>query len=119
MELEAQARAIGEYAGILVPGIVQTADYARAIFRAQKSRATEDQVEEMVTARMGRQTLLTSDRPPEFSAVLDEAVLRRPVGGNRVMRQQLDRLRELTPTEPRWCRCFRPRTKNTPCWVAR
>jgi hypothetical protein len=99
MELEAQARAIGEYAGVLVPGIVQTPDYARAIFRAQKPRATEDRIEEMVTARLGRQALLTSDRRPEFSAVLDEAVLQRPVGGARVMGQQLDRLRELTHTE--------------------
>ncbi|AKH84098.1 DNA-binding protein [Streptomyces sp. CNQ-509] len=99
MELEAQARAIGEYAGVLVPGIVQTEDYARAVFRAQKPRATGDQIEEMVTARMGRQALLASDRPPEFSAVLDEAVLRRPVGGPGVMGEQLDRLHKLTHTE--------------------
>lgn len=98
MELEAQARIIAEFAGLIVPGLIQTEEYARAIFEARKPRASHDKVEQLVSARMSRQELLRSDPPPEFSAILDEAVLRRPVGGTAVMGRQLDRLVELTHT---------------------
>lgn len=89
MELETRARVIEEYAGHIVPGIVQTADYARALFRVSKPKASDDQIEEMVTARLSRQDLLRADPAPDLSMILDEAVIRRPVGGPSVMRAQL------------------------------
>lgn len=98
MELEAQARIIAEFAGLIVPGLIQTEEYARAIFEARKPRASDDRVEQLVSARMARQALLRADPPPEFSAILDEAVLRRPVGGSAVMGGQLDRLVALAHT---------------------
>jgi len=89
MELEARARTIGEYAGQVVPGLVQTEDYARALFWVSNPQATSAWIEEKVDARMGRQELLHADPAPYLSILLDEAVLRRPVGGPEVMRRQL------------------------------
>ncbi|MEV6775622.1 helix-turn-helix domain-containing protein [Streptomyces syringium] len=89
MALEARARLIREYAGCYIPGLIQTEDYARTIFRAGDPKRTEDEVEEMVTVRMGRQTLLQRDSPPDVSYVIDEAVLRRPIGGSDIWRTQL------------------------------
>jgi transcriptional regulator with XRE-family HTH domain len=100
MELEARARLIEWFAGRVVPGLVQTADYARAQFVVSNPKATQDEIEELVTARLSRQDLLLATRPPELSLIIDEAVLRRCFGGPRVMRAQLARLVELahTPT---------------------
>ncbi|GHF15933.1 MULTISPECIES: helix-turn-helix domain-containing protein [Streptomyces] len=88
-ELEAKVRCIKEYAGCFVPGLMQTADYARALFRTGDPTRSEEKVEEMVALRMSRQALLQADRPPELSYILDEAVLRRPVGGSDIWRDQL------------------------------
>ncbi|WFB10906.1 helix-turn-helix transcriptional regulator [Streptomyces sp. LX-29] len=95
MELEATAQAIQEYSGQIVPGTVQTEDYARALFRTYNPRATSDEIEELVTARMARQSLLRADAAPDHSIILDEAVLRRPFGGAAVMRAQLSTLADL------------------------
>ncbi|AKH83612.1 DNA-binding protein [Streptomyces sp. CNQ-509] len=99
MELEARAQAIGEYGGQIVPGILQTEGYARAQFRQANPWASEDSIEELVTARMSRQSVLTSDTLMDYSAVLDEAALRRGFGGPEVMRTQLAHLAELTLTQ--------------------
>ncbi|WP_344291617.1 helix-turn-helix transcriptional regulator [Streptomyces synnematoformans] len=99
MELQARAQVFGEYGGQLVPGILQTADYARAQFREADPWAPEDKIEELVTARLTRQSVLSSDTLLDYSAVLDEAMLRRGFGGPDVMRAQLARLAELTLTE--------------------
>ncbi|MFJ9615736.1 helix-turn-helix domain-containing protein [Streptomyces noursei] len=100
MELEARARLIEEYAGQFVPGLVQTEEYIRASFAAGHPKATRDEIEELVTARMSRQALLVADSPPDLSFILDEAALRRGFGGPVVMRAQLASLAELalTPT---------------------
>ncbi|MGK4580749.1 DUF5753 domain-containing protein [Kitasatospora sp. HPMI-4] len=89
MELEARARVIEEFSP-LVPGLVQTEDYARALFRVSNPRATDDEVDDKVNARMSRQSLLRSDAPPDLSVILDEAAIRRPIGGPAVMRAQLE-----------------------------
>ncbi|WEV26709.1 helix-turn-helix transcriptional regulator [Streptomyces sp. 71268] len=89
MELEAQARVINEYAGHTVPGLMQTRGYARALLHVGHPHATSDEVEGLVAARLGRQTSLQADPPPELSVILDEAVLRRTVGGPLVMHEQL------------------------------
>lgn len=98
MELEARARLVEEYSGQIVPGLVQTEDYARAQFVVSNPKASVDEIEELVTARMSRQALLWADPPPDHSLILDEAVLRRAFGGATVMRAQLRRLVELTLT---------------------
>jgi transcriptional regulator with XRE-family HTH domain len=77
---------IREYAAHVVPGLLQTEDYARAVLRVGLTLSDDEQLEERVTARMGRQERLGSTGRPGFWVVLDEAVLRRPVGGPEVMR---------------------------------
>lgn len=98
MELEARARIIDQYAAQLVPGLIQTEKYARALFRITNPRATTDEIEEKVAARLSRQSLLAAEPGPDLSVILDEAVIRRPVGGSDVMRAQLRRLHDLVDT---------------------
>jgi transcriptional regulator with XRE-family HTH domain len=92
--LEAEASSLRAYQALLVPGLLQTEDYTRAVIRAARPDATAAQVETRVQARLARQQLLTEVDPPQFWAVVDEAVLCRPVGGTRVMREQLRSLAE-------------------------
>ncbi|MFD9277368.1 Scr1 family TA system antitoxin-like transcriptional regulator [Streptomyces mirabilis] len=84
-EAEAIATAIREYAALLIPGLLQTEGYARAVFRAYQPTATEDVIDELVAARLERARLLADPTTPLLWAVLDEAVLRRKVGGVQVM----------------------------------
>ncbi|WP_326799253.1 helix-turn-helix domain-containing protein [Streptomyces sp. NBC_01808] len=98
MELERRSRLIGQYAGMIVPGLLQTAAYARAIFRAYNPDASPEEIEDKVAARLGRQELLHADTPPDYACVVDQAVLVRPVGGPAVMREQLARLAEAVDT---------------------
>jgi hypothetical protein len=77
-----------------VPGLLQTADYARAGHEAYLPRLSPDQIERNIEAKLLRQSLLMQASPPAFAAVMDEAVLHRVVGGPRVMGAQLDRLIE-------------------------
>ncbi|MFE9442463.1 Scr1 family TA system antitoxin-like transcriptional regulator [Streptomyces sp. NPDC006602] len=100
MELEAQALIIREYTPQIVPGLLQTEDYARAQFRTHNPKASEDEIEELWTLRLSRQALLLGEPRPDYSVILDEAVLRRPYGGPHVMGEQLAALADLalTPT---------------------
>ncbi|WP_433513401.1 helix-turn-helix domain-containing protein [Nonomuraea sp. CA-143628] len=95
VELEREARTLRSFQPILVPGLLQTEDYARAVLRAGRPGDTGEQVEDLVTSRMERQRILTKPDPPMFLVTLDEAVLMRPVGGAQVMRKQLEQLLEL------------------------
>lgn len=88
---EAKATALRNFELVLIPGLLQTDQYARAVLRTRIGD-TDEEIDAMVAARMERQTVLAKDRPPTFWAVLDEGVLHRPVGGPHVMREQLDRL---------------------------
>jgi transcriptional regulator with XRE-family HTH domain len=92
MEYAERAVAVREYAAHVVPGLLQTEDYARAVLRVGRTLGNEEQLKERVTLRMGRQKRLATPDRPELWVVLDEAVLRRPVGGQTVMREQLGRL---------------------------
>lgn len=92
MEYSARAVAVREYAAHVVPGLLQTEDYARAVLSVGRTLGSKEQLEERVALRMGRQERLGTPDRPELWVVLDEAVLRRPVGGRAVMGEQLARL---------------------------
>ena len=98
MELEARATTIDEYAGDLVPGLLQTEAYARELFRASKPTAPESLIDDLWAARLGRQALLNADPAPYLSVILDEAVIRRPIGELPTMREQLLSLLPLVET---------------------
>jgi transcriptional regulator with XRE-family HTH domain len=87
-----RAVSIGQYAAHVVPGLLQTENYARAVLSLDTLLSGEEQLEERVAARLGRQERLGSPDRPDLWVVLDEAVLRRPIGGRAVMREQLARL---------------------------
>jgi len=95
--LEAEATTISDYGLNLVPGLLQTADYARAVVRAAVPRWVPEVVEQRVSGRLARQQILTSPAGrPQFNALVDESVLHRVVGGPAVMAGQLTRLLEMT-----------------------
>lgn len=91
--LEESASLLRWYEAELVPGLLQTADYARSLIRSDNLGVDDDEIERRVNVRIERQTLLTRvTAPPTVEVVLNEAVLHRPVGGRNVMADQLDRL---------------------------
>ena len=90
--LEAEATALCEWEAQLVPGLLQTDEYARSVIEAGADRADPDVIETRVHLRMNRQSALSREGAPRLCVVLDEAVLRREVGGRGVLRRQLRRL---------------------------
>ncbi|WP_240639125.1 helix-turn-helix domain-containing protein [Micromonospora ureilytica] len=98
--IEQETTALRWFEPLYVPGLVQTEDYARAIL-AGAGLFAADEVEQQVTARLDRQGVLTRDRPPLLSVVVDEYVLRRHVGGPEVMREQLRHLVKVGSALPR------------------
>ncbi|WP_327238037.1 helix-turn-helix domain-containing protein [Streptomyces sp. NBC_01317] len=96
VSLEEAARTIRTYEPHFVPGLLQTEEYARAILApgALGLASSPARIERQVALRLERQTLLTRSDAPVVWAVLDETVLRRPVGSPALMRAQIDRLLE-------------------------
>lgn len=94
ISLESQARGMRTLETSVVPGLLQTPEYARAVTRAAVEGVPADQLDTLVKVRLARQEVLHSDPPLRLDAVLDEAVLRREVGGPGVMERQLERLRK-------------------------
>jgi transcriptional regulator with XRE-family HTH domain len=94
--LEAEATSISDYGLGIIPGLLQTPDYARAQVRAAVPRWMPEVVEQRVQGRIARQQILFSEHPPRFEAVVDESVLHRVVGSPGIMRAQLERLLELS-----------------------
>ena len=92
--LEAGAASIRNFEPVVIPGLLQTADYAREIFRNGPIELDPDGVERLVEVRLARQKILARDDRPRLWAVIDEAVIRRVVGGPDVMRGQLRHLTE-------------------------
>jgi transcriptional regulator with XRE-family HTH domain len=90
--LEAETASVRGYEVSVVQGLLQTPDYARAVLREMFPRHTPEQIERLVDLRMERQHRLEDGPPLELWAILDEAVVRRPVGGWEVMRGQLEHL---------------------------
>jgi hypothetical protein len=96
VDLESAARLIRTYEGQLIPGLLQTEDYMRALVGGAQLKDAPEEAERRVALRLGRQALLDRTDAPRLWAVVDEAALRRPVGGAKVMRAQLERLIEAT-----------------------
>jgi transcriptional regulator with XRE-family HTH domain len=90
--LESAASEIRIYEVSLIPGLLQTEDYARAVIRSGMMSSPVEDVERAVALRMARQPAVTRDDPPKVWAVVDEAALRRRVGGAGLMRLQLEHL---------------------------
>ena len=90
--LEESAQLIRVYEIQFVPGQLQTEEYARAVIQQGSPGLDPEEVERRVQLRMGRQKLLTRENPPRYWAIVDEAALRRPMGGREVHVAQLQRL---------------------------
>lgn len=97
LELEQTASLIRTYEVEVIPGLLQTEDYARAVVRLGQAEGEgdEEEAERRVALRMSRQRLLYRDEPVRLWAVIDEASLLRPIGGARVMRAQIRHLIEV------------------------
>ncbi|MEU8202747.1 helix-turn-helix transcriptional regulator [Streptosporangium sp. NPDC049046] len=93
LEIEQDAHFLHTWQPLIVPGLLQTEEYARVVIRSEPG-ITDKQVEKAVAARMERQEIFARDTPPLFRAVLDEGVLHRLVGSKEIMRRQLERLVE-------------------------
>ncbi|MEU8840722.1 helix-turn-helix transcriptional regulator [Streptomyces roseus] len=94
-KLESEAVEIGSYDNVVVTGLLQTEEYARALFGLRRPGFSEDEVERLVAARLARQRLIQRYPAPLLTVVQEEAVLRRPVGGKMVMRSQLEHLLQI------------------------
>jgi transcriptional regulator with XRE-family HTH domain len=94
--LEAEAASISDYGLGIMPGLLQTPDYARAVVKAAVPKWVPEVVEQRVQGRMARQQLLFSASAPAFEAVVDESVLHRVVGSPAIMKAQLERLLDLS-----------------------
>ncbi len=93
--LEGAASVIRTFELQFVHGLFQTEAYARAVTLLGHKTAPADEIDRRVSLRLKRQDIVTSPEPPQVWSVMDEAVVRRPVGGRAVMRAQLERLAEV------------------------
>ncbi|WEH35383.1 helix-turn-helix transcriptional regulator [Streptomyces sp. AM 4-1-1] len=91
-KLEANAVEMGAYAGNVVHGLLQTEEYARALYGERRPAFAEEEVERLVAARMARQSVFERQPAPLLTFVQEEATLRRPTGGRAVLQRQLQHL---------------------------
>lgn len=94
--LEAEAKRISAHDASVVPWVFQTEQYAQAVIKGVLPRIGDRILDERVTARMTRQEVLRSPEPPNLWSLIDESALRRAVGGNGVMREQLSKILEVS-----------------------
>ncbi len=92
--LESEAARLRDFQPLVIPGLLQTEDYARAVLRAAPHARSNAEIDRQVALRMQRQAILAQDSPPDLWVVLSESVLRVRVGGPALMRAQLRRLAE-------------------------
>ncbi len=90
-KIEANAHNLRTWQPLVVPGLLQTRPYARAILRGEPV-VSDDLVDETADSRIARQVIFDRTDPPMYVAVMDESVLTRPIGGNAVMREQIEHL---------------------------
>ncbi|AWK08273.1 transcriptional regulator [Streptomyces spongiicola] len=91
-KLESEAVELHVYANQAVPGLLQTEEYARAVFMMMRPPMDDELIEQRVGARLARQEILSGSDAPLAGFVIDEAVLRRPVGGRGILRGQLEHI---------------------------
>ncbi len=96
LSLESALVGIRQFETMLVPGLLQTPDYARALIAGVHQGEPTERTERKVIARMARQQVLTRSDPMRFHVILEQAILERPVGTATVMRRQLQRLLEIS-----------------------
>ncbi|MGW1506271.1 helix-turn-helix domain-containing protein [Streptomyces mirabilis] len=90
--LEASAVGLSVYAALAVPGLLQTAEYAKAVFQMQRPLLDDDVIEQRLAARMARQDIFTRRPAPLLSFIIEEVVLRKPIGGRATIREQLEQI---------------------------
>jgi transcriptional regulator with XRE-family HTH domain len=96
LKAEGEAESLRVWSPILIPGLLQTAEYARALFLGEQTDTSEDAIAALVAARMERQAILDQPEPPEVVAVVDEAVLGRLIGSPQVMHDALIHVAEVS-----------------------
>jgi transcriptional regulator with XRE-family HTH domain len=94
--LEADAISIHCFQSAVIPGLLQTPDYARAGHDVAIPRLPDAQIDHAIEAKLTRQRILTKENPPDFAAVIDESALRRVTGSSLIMAEQLDKLLQST-----------------------
>ncbi|WP_367322450.1 helix-turn-helix transcriptional regulator [Streptomyces sp. HUAS ZL42] len=95
-KLEDEAVELGAYANHNMHGLLQTPEYARALYGRRRPAFTEDEIDRHVSARVARQRVFERVPPPLLTFVLEEVTLRRPIGGRMLLRQQLEHLLEIS-----------------------
>ncbi|WP_405949356.1 DUF5753 domain-containing protein [Streptomyces prunicolor] len=95
IDKEHQAERIQVFNSNMVPGLLQTPEYARAAFRKALLGESEEQINERVAVRMKRQRILEREEPPYYWGIMDESALRRPIGGQQCMSAQMKHLLQL------------------------
>ena len=113
--IEAQAAVLRWYEPLVVPGLLQTEEYARAILSARPDGNLDD-LEEQVAARLARQAILGRTGAPQLWCILDEGVLHRAIGGSKVMRSQLYRLAEVAEHPKTTIQLIRSAAPTPACW---
>jgi transcriptional regulator with XRE-family HTH domain len=96
IDFENKATRVQNYQPMIVPGLLQTAEYAAAMFQGDDPTLSGAELDNLVASRMARQTLLTRENGPQYLAMVHEAALRIPVGGAGVMSRQMRRMLEVS-----------------------
>lgn len=96
VQAEGRAITLHTWEPLLIPGLVQTPEYARALFQAWRSARTDAELDQLVSARIERQLIFERPNPPSLWAVIDEGVLTRCVGSPQTMRDQLAHLLDVS-----------------------
>jgi transcriptional regulator with XRE-family HTH domain len=96
LDAERRATSLRTWEPLLIPGLLQTADYARALFEAWRSADSDDELDQLVSGRTGRQSIFERPQPPALWAIVDEGVLHRCVGSAKIMHDQLMHLADMS-----------------------
>lgn len=96
IEIEQRAASLRWWEPTLVPGLLQTAEYSRALFKASWPSRADDELDEMVHGRLERQAILDRPEPPELWTLLDQGVLYRLIGSPKIMHDQLEHLADMS-----------------------
>jgi transcriptional regulator with XRE-family HTH domain len=96
LPVEREATSLRWWEPILIPGLLQTADYARALFQAAQPSSSEDLLDALVSGRLERQDILDRDDPPDLRIAVDESVMHRLIGSSKIMHAQLEHLADMS-----------------------